>query len=421
MANQVAHDKMCTLWEEVADTTGMRMTLSKDLEIYNMSDTANKDRTGNASDTNFSSTGTQGDREYIPQDYRFIVNSGITTTAGNAQDIIDRMIPVNRNRSHNILAQISAKELQDPQRVSKVASGFAREIANKIDLTCYETMINQSTMCITDTGAFDFNLGIAAEVLMLNRGLSAFDRKLFMSNKHYASVAKELGLASRETFVKDAISRARIPDLATFQTMRSDYLINVAGATATGGTVTAESSHTVATYDTDGFYLDNRSQTLGVTGLTAAEFPVGTKFTIAGVNAVHPETREDTGELMTFTVIKANASNPTIQPAIVPTGPYQNVTAAAGASAAITILNKATDAPSLFYTPESTVLIPGNVPVIDGAGVQTQTLTTEQGIPMTMVYWYDGHTMKYNIKAVFNFDVQVIYPDMLGGIYANQA
>ena len=92
---------------------------------------------------------------------------------------------------------------------------------------------------------------------------------------------------------------------------------------------------TYATYDANDFYLDNRSQSLTLSGITAATFPVGTKFTIAGVNAIHPETREDTGELQQFTVITAAATTPVIQPAIVcvyesdgttatPTGEYAN-------------------------------------------------------------------------------------------------
>jgi hypothetical protein len=34
-----------------------------------------------------------------------------------------------------------------------------------------------------------------------------------------------------------------------------------------------------------------------------------------------------------------------------------------------------------------------------------------------MLYWYDGHKMQYNMKAVVSFDVQVVYPEMLGSIY----
>lgn len=423
MSNQVAHDKMCTLWEKTAETTSMNMTLSKDLDVYQMGSMANKDQTGSADDTNFG-TG-EGDVEFIPQEYRFMVKDGVETTDTDFQDVIDRMIPANRKLAFNVPATIKAKELQDPNRVQRVVKAFARDIANKIDLVCYNKMIEQSTMFVSSDTKFDFQDAIDAETLMLNRGLSAFDRKLFLSNKHYAAVAKELGQASREVFTGDAISRARIPDLATFQTMRSDYLINVVGNGTTGVTVNgASQDHTVKTYKTDGFYEDNRSQLLTMSGITADTFPVGTKFTIAGVNAVHPETREDTGELLEFTVIEANATTPRIQPAIVTltgaTPQFANATAAPADSAVVTVLNKKLDAPSLFYTPESTVIIPGQVPVV-GEGVATQSLTTENGIPMTMIYWFDGHKMQYNMKAVFNFDVQVLYPNMLGAIYANQA
>ncbi len=418
MSNSFAHDKMCTIWEEAAKTTGMNMTLSKDLETYTMSDMANKDRTGNANGTNFGSG--NGDREYIPQEYRFEVKNGIETTDSDFQDIIDRMIPVNRIRSFNVPATIKAKELQDPQRIKKVADGFARDIANKIDTVCYQTMIEQATMFVSVANKFTFEAGIDAETLMLNRGLSKFNRKLLLSNKHYSAVAKDLGAASRDVLVQDALSRAKIPDLATFDTMRSDYLLNLAGNTTSNITVNGNQSATVATFGADGFYKDNRSMTLALTNATTANMPVGTKFTIAGVNAVHPETRQDTGSLMTFTVIAAANGAPVVQPAIVVSGPYQNCTAQAATGNAVVILNKNTDAPSLFYTPESTVIVPGVVPVI-GDGVKTMTLTTENGIPMTMVYWYDGHKMQYNMKAVFNFDVQVIYPNMLGMIMANQA
>jgi hypothetical protein len=418
MSNTFAHDKMCTLWEKAAEQTGMNMTLSKDLETYQMSDMANKDRTGSANNNNFGSGA--GDREYIPQEYRFDVKDGIETSESDFQDVIDRMIPVNRIRSFNVPATIKSKDLQDPQRIQKVADGFSRDIANKIDLVCYQTMLQQSTMFIGSNTAFDFKLGIDAETMMLNRGLSKFDRKLFLSNKHYASVAKDLGAASRDVMVQDALSRAKIPDLATFNTMRSDYLLSLAGNITANVTVNGNQSATVATYASDGFYLDNRSMTLSLTNATTTNMPVGTKFTIAGVNAVHPETREDTGDLMTFTVITASNGSPVIQPAIVSSGVFKNCSAQAATGAAVVILNKKTDAPSLFYTPESTVIVPGRVPVI-GDGVKTQTLTTENGIPMTMLYWYDGHKMQYNMKAVFSFDVQVLYPNMLGMIMANQA
>lgn len=417
MANELAHDLMCTLWEKTALTTSMKMALSRDLETWEMGGDSNSDRAADATDN--SNTG-GSDREYIPQEYRFEVQDGIESTDGDFQDLVDRMIPINRGKSKRVLATIDAKGLRDPQRRAKVAEGFARDIANAVDSLCYQTMINSSTMVVQNTGDFDFQQAIDAEVLMLNYGLGAYAKKLFLANKDYAKVAKELGQASRDVLVNDALSRAKIPDLATFDTMRSDYLINLPLSSAAGVTINGAQEHTVATYDANDFYLDNRSMSLTLTGATAGNMPVGTKFTIADVNFLHPETREDTGELLTFTVITAGTT-PVVQPALVATGPYRNASQAAANGAAVTVLNIANSNPSLFYTPESTVLVPGRLPVpSDGAGVTAIDATTEQGLPMRMTYWYDPHKEQFNMKALVFFDVQVVYPNQVGAILSNQ-
>tara|TARA_R100000951_G_scaffold115836_1_gene125281 strand:+ start:660 stop:1913 length:1254 start_codon:yes stop_codon:yes gene_type:complete len=416
MANQVAHDLMCTLWEETAETTGMKMSLSKDLEIYNMDGDANSDHAS-------ADTAGTSDREYIPQEYRFETQDGIESTDGDFQDTVDRMIPVNRGKSKRVLATISAKGLRDPQRRKKVMEGFARDIANAVDLECYQKMINESTMAVVNTTAFDYQAPIDAEILMLNYGLGAFDKNLFLSNKDYGKVAKDLGQNqyNEAGIVKDALTKAQLPMLATFDTMRSDYLINLAKPTTATLTVNGTQSHTVSTYDANDFYLDNRSMPLVVTGATSATMPVGTKFTIAGVNFLHPETREDTGELLTFSVITTGAGTVTVQPAIVATGPYRNASAAAATGAAVTVLNIADSNPSLFYTPESTVLIPGRLPVpADAGNVTSIEATTEQGLPMRMTYRYDFHKERYEMKALIFFDVQVVYPNQLGMILSNQ-
>jgi hypothetical protein len=421
MANTFAHDKMCTLWEETAETTGMKTSLSKDLNTYDMDSDANKDRAADASDNGVTNG---NDREYIPQEYRFTPKDGIVSSESDFEDLVDRMIPVNRGRAKRVLAEIDVKGLRDPTRRSNVAKGFARDIANVVDLDCYQTMINESTMAVTNTGDFGYQQAIDAEVLMLNYGLGAYDKKLFLSNKDYAKVAKDLGqnqYYGRDGLPADALTKAKIPDLATFGCMRSDYLLNLAGNATAGLTVNGAQEHTVATYDANGFYLDNRYMTLNITGATTANMPVGTKFTIAGVNFVHPETRQDTGELLTLTVKVAANGNPTVSPALVATGSYRNASAAAADSAAITILNKATSAPSLFYTPESTVIVPGRLPIpTDAGGVTSVDSVTEQGLPMRLSYWYDPHNEKFKMKALVYYDVQVVYNNQIGAILSNQ-
>lgn len=422
MANEFAHDKMCTLFEEVAETTGMKMSLSKSLQKYEMGGDANSDRAASQSDN---SNDNGADREYIPQDYRFDVTNGIESTPGDGQDIIDRMIPVNRDQARHIKASIDAKGLRDPQRRSKVAQGFARDLANAIDSFCYQRMIDQSTMVIRNTGDFSYQQAIDAEVLMLNYGLGAFDKKLFLSNRDYARVAKDLGqnqYYGRDGVPNDALTKATVPPLATFDTMRSDYLINLAGNTSTGLTVNGDQEHTVSTYDSsDNFYLDNRFMTLAITGATPTTMPVGTKFTIAGVDYVHPETRVPSGELLTLTVKETGTGSVTCT-AIVASGPDRNASAAAADGAAITILNTSDSAPSLFYTPESTQLIPGRLPVpADAGGVRSVEATTAQSLPMRMTYWYDGDLERFRMKALVFFDCQVVYPNQVGAILSNQS
>tara|TARA_R110000764_G_scaffold132941_5_gene220872 strand:- start:6850 stop:8124 length:1275 start_codon:yes stop_codon:yes gene_type:complete len=423
MANELAHDLMCTLWDEVAETTSMKMSLSKDLEVYNMGGDSNDDRATSATDNANDAAG-GGDREYIPQEYRFETQDGIVSSDSDFQDIVDRMIPVNRRKSKRVLAFIDAKGLRDPQRRKKVMQGFARDIANTVDLTCYQTMINQSTMAVVNSTAFNYQAPIDAEVLMLNYGLGGFDKNLFLSNKDYAQVAKDLGqnqYYGKDGVPNDALTKAKLPMLATFDTMRSDYLVNLPAPTPAALTINGAQEHTVSTYDANDFYLDNRSMSLLVNLSTTATMPVGTKFTIDGVNFLHPETREDTGELLTLTVIASGTGSVSVQPAIVSTGPYRNASAAAADTAAVTVLNIAASNPSLFYTPESTVLIPGQLPVpADAANVTSIEATTEQGLPMRMTYRYDFHKERYEMKALIFFDVQVVYPNQLGMILSNQ-
>tara|TARA_R110002049_G_scaffold74462_1_gene192022 strand:- start:1421 stop:2680 length:1260 start_codon:yes stop_codon:yes gene_type:complete len=418
MANQFAHDKMCTLWAEVAETTGMKMALSKDLDVYNMGGDANSDR---ASDSDSNANDNGSDREYIPQDYRFDVKDGIISSDSDFEDIVDRMIPVNRDKSKRVLARIDAKGLRDPQRRAKVVQGFARDLANVIDVTAYQTMIDSATMIQTSTSAFDYQAAIDAEVLMLNYGLGAYEKKLFLANTDYAKVAKELGTASRDVLVTDAITRAKIPDLATFDTMRSDYLLNLAAPTSAALSINGTQSHTVSTYDSNGFYQDNRSMNLAVNLSTSETMPVGTKFTVSGVNFLHPETRTDSGELLTFTVITTGTGTVEVQPALVTAGPYRNASSEAITGADVTVLNIADSKPSLFYTPESTLLVPGRLPVPNDAGaVVPVDAVTAQGLPMRMTYTYDFHNEVFLMKGLVYFDVQVIMPNQVGMILSNQ-
>jgi hypothetical protein len=91
--------------------------------------------------------------------------------------------------------------------------------------------------------------------------------------------------------------------------------------------------HTTGTDDGTGDYVVNGADQTGssVTVQTGAgTFKQGDIITFAGCNRVHPETKQDTGQLMRFVItsdVGANATSLPISPAIVVSGARQNVSA----------------------------------------------------------------------------------------------
>lgn len=415
MANSFSKTKMATLFEEMTEQTSINMTLSKDLDVYGMSDIADMGRTDDVSNSG-------ADVEWIPQETRFEVQDGYESTDADFQDIVDRNVPVRRNKSKRILTQIKTKDLRDPYRLERAKKAMAKQISTELDLVAYNTMRDRANMSLALAGDFSYDDAILAESKMLQAGLGAYDKKLLLSIPHYNKVAQALQTAGRDVLVEDALSRAKIPNLSTFDTMRADYNSILAGNTTTALTINGDQSHTVATYDASGeFYLDNRQMTLAITGVTTGNFPAGTKFTVAGINKLHPETKTDTGELLQFTVVTAGSGSAVVSPAIVTTGPYANASDIANTGNDVTILNTTSDAASLFYTPESTFMVPGYLPVASEAGgVNTFDGQTENGLPMRMTMWWDPHGEALNVKTVVYFDVTVIHPEQVGVILANQ-
>ena len=399
MANEIGNE-IKVMWDDVASTTDINCTLSKALENFNMGEVE-----GARTD----------DQVYLPQEYRFNVQDGLTSSDSDFQDLIDRMIKIDRTKVKRVLFKISAKEMRDPRLLKMAGEGIARDIRNAIDVAAYETAIEEGALVYSSASAFDWQTAADVEVLMADRGLGGYNKKAFLSLPDYSGVAQQLGAYQyTDGIPKDALTRAKLPMLQTFDTMRADYRKTLAGNSQTGVTVNGAQSHTPQTYvtgSTTEFY-DNRRMTLNVNTGTITNMPRGTKFTIANVFALNPETRESTGSLQTFTVIGGAASALTISPAIVTTGPYANCDAVAADTAAVTILNTTTSAPSIFYTPESLLLVPGQLP-LGGPGVDEVVTTTENGIPLVMTMEKDFHTGDMHCKGVAYFDVVAKHPERI--------
>jgi len=405
MANQLIKD-VHTLVDEVVQETDIMGSWTKQLPVFDFGDVEGQ---------------RQGDIEYVPEEFRFEAVDGFQSQSDNSdvQDLVDRLIPIRRNKAFNIKSRVSTKEMRDPRLRTMAVRGFAREIRNAIDTYCYDKAITRAQMVqpLAGSTATQSDLS-AAEVLMADNGLSMFRKNIFLSLPHYKDLAD--GLANNPQYSgmpESAYKSAVIPNqVGGFDmAMKADYRKTLTAQTAAGVTTATSQVHTVATKDGNDNYIDNRQMTK--TFSSTAGLKAGDKFTIAGVNRLNPEVREDTGELMTFTILSVtDGTNAVISPAIIVDGPFRNsvVTTASG-TAAVTFLNNENSNPSIFFAQDSIKIIPGNLPIDNPVGgVETVNATTEQGLPMRFTFWYDPDGETMYMKAVVFFDCEVWLPNQVG-------
>lgn len=363
------------------------------------------------------------DTYYVRQELMLTaVENTFDVTASTRADIIDRAIPVTFRNPDNVLYELTAKEMRDPDKMRDAGKAAAKRLAWTADRILYQTVAAQAAVVVKKVGAFTWDDGATAEAALVKRGVASNDLSLFMNADDWLSVAKDLGnrayLGDRS---KDAFERAKVPDIANFQTFRtSNQSIVTAVGTVTGTTVSGAQSFTPSAM-TGAVPTDNRQMTLTIAGANIANIKNGDAFTIANVNAVHMGDKSDTGALQTFRVLSGGGTaNIVISPAIIATGPYQNVTAAAAGGAPITFLNTVSKPANVFWTEGSVFLDYGKLEFPDGYGPKVMSSTTEQGIPLQISAFFDHLAGKMTIRNHIAFAATVREREQCGIILANQ-
>ena len=217
-----------------------------------------------------------------------------------------------------------------------------------------------------------------------------------------------------------------------------DYPARLAFFTAAGTTVTVNGANqyytpkatsTAGTGETQN--VDNRYQNLTI-AVTSGTVKVGDCFTIAGVNAVHHITKQDTGQLKTFritAIVSGSGGSGVVQisPPIISGGgstdaelEYKNVTATPANGAAITFLNTVSANVNPFWQKDSLEILPGRYAVPSDAGTAVMRASTDQGIELVMQKFYDINTMKTKYRLDTLFGVVNKQPEMSGIILFGQ-
>ena len=382
----------------------------------------------------YNTNGTEMERSsdtiWRPQPYIAQSFDGSNAT-NNFDDNTQLSVPATIGYQRHSTALLTAKEMRDQLQENRLGQAAAQKLASDINVSVLNVVSNQGTIVSKRSAAASgYNDVAEADALMNEQGVMMDNRNFALSSRDYNGMASDL--AARETMTNiptEAYRRSYVGEVAGFQTFKMDYANRLTAAAATGVTVDgADQEYTPTATTTSGGQTgntDNRTQTLAIT-VTANTVKVGDCFTMAGVNAVHHITKQDTGQLKTFRIIAivsgaGSSGNITISPPIISneetedaSAQYKNVTATPADNAAITFLNTASAPVNCFWHRDAVELLPASLAVPTDAGANIMRGTTDQGLEMVMQKQFDINLQQTKYRWDTLFGVAMLQPEMAG-------
>lgn len=375
------------------------------------------------------------DKVWRPMPYIPAVYDGFDQTS-NFGDMTQLMVPVSVGQHKVVPVKFGPKDGRDKQSISRYFRDTGLSLASQVNLSVFNTAVNWATLVSKrTTAATGFDDLAAMGAIMTEQGIPNFNRKAFYSARDYLTMASQIAkpATSDSPLARTAYERAYIKSVGNFDLFENDQQKILPAAGATGVTITNTQplyyTPVAVTTDTDGnpTNVDNRVQTISI-AVTSGTVKVGDAFTIAGVNSVHHISKNDTGQLKTFRIIKiltGAGGTGTVQispPIISGTGgtraelEYKNVTAAPANGASITFLNTVAASANVFFNSNAIELIPGsfNVDPEDGWNVAMRATTPKLGLPITLTAQGDINTLNVKMRAEVDFGTGVVNPEMVG-------
>lgn len=170
------------------------------------------------------------------------------------------------------------------------------------------------------------------------------------------------------------------------------------------------------------------SQSLITDDWTAAtDVKAGTIFTLPAVYAVNPETKISTGELMPFTVLADGTADGsgnltlTISPAIITSGPYQNVDSAPADGDAITMIGSASTGykQNLVYHRDFLTLAMADLEMPKGVDMASRQVM--DGISLRMIRDYDSTNDDFITRLDVLYGIETLRPEWACRVFGSAA
>ena len=371
------------------------------------------------------------DTIWRPMPYNATSYDGMDQT-NNFKDKTQLAVPATIGYKKSSPFVLDASELRDMLQEKRLGEAAKNKLASDINVAVTKVACQQGTLVIArQSTASGFDDIALADAMMNETGVPMGDRRIALATRDYNSMAGDL--AKRQTVngrVETAYDRAYVGRIAGFDTFKLDYserLLAAAGVTATVNGAnqyyTPKATSTASTGEVSN--VDNRYQNITV-GVVSGTIKVGDCFTIAGVESVHMETNQPTGQLKTFRVVgivsgAGGAGVIRISPPII-SGQgnteaelqYKNASATPATGAAITFMNIKTAWANPFWHRDAIELLPARYAIPTDAGAAVLRATTDQGIDVVFQKQYDINTMKIKYRLDTMFGVAMVNPEMAG-------
>lgn len=289
-----------------------------------------------------------GDTFNIRRPYRVTVSTG---AAFSAQDYVETSIPivVNSQKHADVSFTSADLTLKDEQYSDRIIKPTGIQLAQQIDQDGYLNAKNtvapltgtagtspNNISFLTDLGRKldDFSVPRGKRNLAIDQGGNA---SLINALSGFFQNAKQIGEQYTEGVFTDMQNTVGF-DLAMSQNIQRHTVGPLGGSPVVNG---------AAQGLTTGWANTGSLITNGWTAAAAQRVAAGDIFTIAGHFAVNPVTRQSTGQLMQYCCTQAQSSDGagnltlTITPAIIVSGPWQNVVASPTSGNALTFVGTA--------------------------------------------------------------------------------
>lgn len=331
-------------------------------------------------------------------------------TLGSATDIEERAVTVTLDSREKVHFEITSQDmtLSVEDMTERYIRPAMEELAQKVETDIASSYTNIGNFSGTPGTTPTTFLSVANAGAVLSKlGVPMNERSMFVNADAAVALADGLKTVFPDSIARKAIEEAMVGRYGRFDIFESNSLSSHTVGVASG-TPLVNGAAQDTTYALAG---DSWTQSLITDGWTATQTGIllaGDVITIAGVNSVNRRTRQDTGDLQTFTVVSDQDSDGsgnatfTVSPPIITSGPYQTVTAAPADNAAITVKTGTAGVSypqnlGLHKNAITLAMAPLDMPT-DGASAARESF---KGISIRSVRQYDIT----NDKTVFRFDI----------------